>query len=111
MKVLEKYLTMTVEEQIADYVQYIKSMGGEVSVEKVFERLNSEVTQDPLEKLGWESKGENVWEINYPLTQKINICECIDQKLITITNCDGHNTYIKEDELKAVLEIMEVSHE
>ena len=109
MKVIEKYLTMTEDKQLEDFSKhdYFSSMG-------VIQYLNSEIDQDPLEKLGWV-KDEDGWGYRkgYGVNKKYDIRLCIADKSVGswYLNSDGttqsHANYIKADELKAILKIME----
>ena len=57
MKVIEKYLTMSKEEQIKDYKNLINASGGRLLIEEVFDYLNGEVPKNPLEEIGAELMG------------------------------------------------------
>ena len=54
MKVIEKYLTMSKEEQIKDYKNLIRASGGRLPIEEVFGYLNGEAPKNPLEEIGAE---------------------------------------------------------
>jgi hypothetical protein len=92
MKVIEKYLTMSVEEQSKDaYKEIMQGCEADDNIMDIvlqtIEYLNTEVEQAPLEELGWERIGNEVLQIQN------------GENYITLS--------LVGDELKAILEIME----
>jgi hypothetical protein len=92
MKVIEKYLTMSVEEQRKDaYKEIMQGCEADDNIMDIvlqtIEYLNTEVEQAPLEELGWERIGNEVLQIQN------------GENYITLS--------LVGDELKAILEIME----
>lgn len=102
MKVIEKYLTMSKEEQIKDYKNLIYTSGGVLSIEEVFDYLNSEVKKDPLEKLGFEKINSEKWQRGKGII-KIEKSGKID----FYYHDSKQRRPSEKNELKAILEIIE----
>ena len=104
MKVIEKYLTMNKKEQVEDCEKFINENGLTATPRQLIHYLNSEV-KDPLEKLGYKKLSNTMWQYKH------SIIEIKKGFEMAKTYYDDSSTtrMLSYDELKAILEIMEVT--
>lgn len=105
MKVIEKYLTMNKRKQAEDCEKFMNENGLIVTPRQLVDYLNSEVEQDPLEKLGYVKLSNTMWQDKHSI---IEIRKGFE-KAKTYYDDLPTTRMLTYDELKAILEIMEVT--